>query len=365
MNSRKFNRRLLLYAVLYLVIPCLMNAYSIPNHKYILQQAWELLCEQYPDAAASRMAEYLGNNESARWSGFMIAGVKGEDLYPETAPLFSVDDVYGYTVGGVNMPAMAHFWNADPPGGGDDHEWQYLVGTYKNSYQKSKVYAYGESPGIHSMPIAVYIDGDRWDNIQIEYSSLIDLCNTGQYVPISGRKEYVQYHDWPLTEVRSLPANLRYKVPYEILGRLCHLIEDQTVPPHTHNDSHVELLGDGSAFEVYAGNNYGDVDWITALNQGGIFTEVAEMQNPIRFLVYMSNQVGDYFPSEPEDGGGSFFNGDDNYDAVYGSDYYESLETIMDELSTVQNSEVDPPVELWYCETCAASDQFGSFDLNK
>lgn len=95
---------------------------------------------------------------------------------------------------------------------------------------------------------------------------------------------------------------------YEILGRMCHLLQDQSVPAHVHNDSHA--CQNDMNCEYYE-NNVENYHLWTAEE---IFTSGQTFINPynswgdpLYYLMYLLNQVTDHYAS-------SRVNGDDNYD---------------------------------------------------
>lgn len=57
---------------------------------------------------------------------------------------------------------------------------------------------------------------------------------------------------------------LAKRICWEIVGRMCHLIEDSGIPAHAHNDLH--LFGD--YFETdYIPQVYSNYDWMNAFQQ--------------------------------------------------------------------------------------------------
>ena len=107
---------------------------------------------------------------------------------------------------------------------------------------------------------------------------------------------------------------------YEYLGHVAHLLADQSVPAHAHEDAHPE----GDIYE----------DWMTSANAQLTTSEMTQLISdgpvdipedtpfgPLYYLFYTMNQIGDYFPSDGEDG-------DSGWNAAYGDwigDVYANL----------------------------------------
>jgi hypothetical protein len=110
-----------------------------------------------------------------------------------------------------------------------------------------------------------------------------------------------------------------YVAAYEYLGHVAHLLADMTVPAHAHEDAHPS--------ESYE-KDY--MTWDTAqltpgevelMKQQGL-VQIQEGIDPLYYLFYTANQIGDYYPSdEDEDDEDEYFGDTDTrggwMDGVY------------------------------------------------
>jgi len=110
----------------------------------------------------------------------------------------------------------------------------------------------------------------------------------------------------------------RKRFVYEILGRMCHLIEDMCVPAHVHGDAHPPT--DKDYYEEDMDRNYYKWTWENALQQGGIIYPNLQ-DDPIRYFSYSANQISDIFRSNDYEGNIYLPNG--TYPII--SEYYNQL----------------------------------------
>lgn len=105
---------------------------------------------------------------------------------------------------------------------------------------------------------------------------------------------------------------------YERLGHAAHLVEDQTVPCHVHEDFHPSIPGDitgggDDCFEKWMASSEGYLNYgaASARAQGGLITfpenVKARMRNGdwqagLYYLMYTTNQYADYFASDDVNG---------------------------------------------------------------
>lgn len=294
-------------------------------HQYIVREAWKLLKTQYPVVENSDLASHIGNNEigDAPWeTALIVTGAYREDLE---------DPVYGYAgwnVFGLTDPilvTMTHFWNADL---GDNHMWNFLGSDWENNYQKSKAYLYADHR-IFIYKVSYAADyGQVILGRFIKYVNLFHLYNTGQYynngyIDLAGDVYY-----WESTELTTMEITTAQKYVYEILGRISHLLADTGTPAHAHNDPHPSPLGDADTYETDMGTLYENWTYLDALNAGGIFTNITQFNNALRFLLYTTNQIADHYPSDDR-------SGDNNFDASFNGDTYHELVDIMTNLGDV------------------------------
>ncbi len=118
------------------------------------------------------------------------------------------------------------------------------------------------------------------------------------------------------------------RAAWYFLGRACHLIADMTVPEHvTEENSHGAV---GAAYEGWIADDanydvYGDSE--SALKNGGTINPY-QADNPLRFLVYTAAQVGDSFPWASTMTG-TTYGGDGNRTAGGDSPHYDSYMNVL------------------------------------
>jgi hypothetical protein len=182
------------------------------------------------------------------------------------------DVIYGLTSPGIKL--LPHFWSADE---GIDDPVKFVF-DYPNAYQKSLA--------LFKQALQKYEEGD-------------------------------------------------YSHAFRLIGRVAHLIQDQCVPAHAHNDLHSGIpewipgahalgLGDDCLEDWFSESNeyiHWTADSITEgliefpeeikakLNQG-------HWQSGIYYLMYTTNQLADYFASDDYDGDSNDNEGWMNYSII-------------------------------------------------
>ena len=82
---------------------------------------------------------------------------------------------------------------------------------------------------------------------------------------------------------------------------MAHLIEDMTVPAHAHSDVHIRPLDGGDCYHNFIDDGaYTFYNWQTARTEGGYINPYDTGNDPVRYLMYSSNQLADHFPSGPD-----------------------------------------------------------------
>ena len=307
------------------------NSYQDKTHQYIVREAYKLLKQQLPVIEASDLNDHVGYDEEGNlpWeTGKIVTGAFRED---------KEDPIYSYC--GFNFPfdpgcvlvTMTHFWNADA---GDDFKWPIFGENFENAYQKARAYIYGD----HT--IRIYFGGDPVVAEVWSYDSLFNFYNTGNYYYHGYINTLGQFIETYPPQEEQMSLGLAHVYAYEILGRVCHLLADNGVPAHVHNDEHVEELGHGDTYEIFMEYPTYCTDWdyTDAYNAGGLLWDVLNYTKPLRYLFYTTNQYSDHYPSN----GGEFNSGDNNYNPQGPSgDYYYILDTIYNGLGNPPDF-VDP-----------------------
>ncbi len=329
-------------------------------HQWVTKEAWELVRLQF---GSQITGSYMDNNfgtygdpcPSINYQrGTIIAGTTRED---------DQDIVYHQTQFCEDMHSCTHFWNADD---GNGAEWEIFGCKFENSLHKFYSYINGKTPdNVYFLDLGLEPNFTLWypsyDNLSsrvyvtVTYGSLVDVLKDPSTIIV---KKYTFFngggHDCntPILDFFAqhivnpdgIPYDPQYlqsyfkKVGWEILGRMCHLLEDNSVPAHAHNDDHNPDWPnyDPDYYEyTYLGynGNYNLVDRNTALNEGGL-VGTRGLFNPLRTSMYVQNQIADRFPSNDEDG-------DLNW---YSQAGYDDYNYINSEITTIYNSLSNPYV---------------------
>lgn len=282
-------------------------------HQYICKEAYNFLENEFSEI--SEIKDYLGLNYFGSggddpWesSNSIVIGSWREDL----------EDIMWEYGGWFNgwTPSCVHFWKAD----NGDYFWTniFLSGEVPNAWIKARQ--------------LVFATNVNDDFLFYDHRPTIFLYNGYRYLPLGLYRRYrdicdfVEIKEQMIYGFRDLMGNkyslddddMRWiamstkKWPYNIVGRILHLLADMSVPAHVHNDVHPCELGDGDSYELWiSSNDEGDCnephttfraqnwDAATSREQGGILWEVFSMpeETAIRYLFYTMNQLADHYPS--------------------------------------------------------------------
>ncbi len=310
--------------------------YNESLHQLIVREAYKLI-ERHISGVYLEMKNHLGTNEHGSmpyWSPKIVSGAYNEDFQ---------DVVFGYNSnvlwGGFDpYVTLSHFWDAD---NGDDDP-TYIGGYYsnttpplglnfgsrQNTFVKAKKFLYGnwdEKIYFYNSPQATYEMYynnlfDAYSNHDIWVTAVLDI--TGRRWPVNPPQKITSYF------TQSAADGFRDHIVWSVLGRACHLLADMAVPAHVNIDLHNPGWPhyDDDQWEhniigttLHGRNNY------TAWQQGGIFNDIVNQQDPLRYLFYTTNQITDYYPSFDDNWYGEGF-GDRNYSSTHGTDFYTELD---------------------------------------
>lgn len=297
-------------------------------HRYIVSEAWKLLTHEKPELSNTIMDPWIGEVGNTTYLTSVIAGSHNEDqqdiIYMNCG--FNLN-FFGIDIVPCTKTTINHFWNADD---GDDERVTILNWNEENALQKAKHMWYGTHDHIIGVSFKAGGIADK-----IDHSGLPQLHNTGVVKWIGYWNSIGQYFSRNYNQTYS--TEYRRRVAYSILGRMCHLLADMSVPAHVHEDAHSPVSEDGTdSFEQWAKNNYSTYTWEDALEQGGTLFDVTEKNYPIRYLMYVVNQYADFFPSEGDWSG--MYLGDRNYSTTYikdgKTDNYPILDEVFSQLGT-------------------------------
>lgn len=306
-------------------------------HQYIVQEAYRFLEKEVGEIPV--MKDYIGLNNFGpgrhdnHWyeQAAISTGVWQEDLF---------DSIWEYHGIAGACISSTHFWNADK---GDDAQSEIFgCGNKPNAYQKALLYIFGSDKN-SNFTFTRDMDTHNWSptfggyyftNLtRFRYKNLCDFYQTGNlrfvnWTVLNGETNYENKDMQFSEETRKLFA-------FNILGRICHLLGDMSVPAHVKEDIHPCKLGDEDYYELYMGGNAtGDCnqhhqsfyaqnwDYQSIRMQGGLLYEVFDMQEEeaIRYLFYTLNQLTDHFKSDDEPANQNLPNGTN---LTISSRYYE------------------------------------------
>jgi hypothetical protein len=191
--------------------------------------------------AGQAKALWNGGQTETYWDDIR-AGVTHED---------ELDHVFGFSWTGDALVTITHFWDSDL---GDADGVTNIIGTFQNAYQKTQ--------SLWSLALGAYAKGDR----------------------------HLAYH---------------------YFGHIVHLMGDATIPTHVHDDMHGPDWYDDDAYEEWmsvAGDALnGPLNArvtpaeLAALQDAGPIA-VPNVSNKLRWLLYTTNQIADFFASDDYDG---------------------------------------------------------------
>jgi hypothetical protein len=275
--------------------------------------------------------DYFGEgNPNDPWNtnSPIIVGVWRED---------KEDIVFGYDRFHCGDATNSHFWVADK---GDNHQTHIsIICNAYNSWQKARIMLFNgnnfeltlKKSGsfdypIHLTSLATTLYTVNVSEFKIKYNSIFDLYNGNYKVePIISNTDQIilnlfsnysngfdnasNWVEW---------KNEGKSVALQILGRVAHLLGDQSVPTHAHGIIHPCDIGDGDYYELDMGSslthsvcntmpyNNGTcgctaATWNanTAIAQGGLLDGILCLndQDAMHYLFYSTNQLADFFPS--------------------------------------------------------------------
>lgn len=312
-----------------------LNAHSEWVHQYIVNEAYKYLERELSNASTyspindAELYDYFGEDyfygktPENHWSKYyhnnqtpnnsIMRGAWVEDNY---------DIVFGYNnkVDWIT-PSVSHFWDSDD---GDDTRYTIKYGikwfkNFHNNFTKAKRLVFGKDyydKFYIKYNIKRYLGKGYWatniDVSHISYYNLFDLIMQNKHF----LKEYVQenffssniklpVYQWEIPKNKS--------IPYNIIGRVCHLLLDNAVPAHTKVRFHPCILSDGDLYEMSMASIAADCDpspapdyypaklWnaTTAREQGGLLYEIFNLpdEEALHYLFYTTNQVAQQFAS--------------------------------------------------------------------
>lgn len=279
------------------------DSYAENVHMYICIQALQLLKDKFPDYNYTEFDTHIGtvNDCGDRpWqTSLATTGACRED---REDVVFDIRGPFGF------YASNSHFWNADNRTDGDNSLTTLNIlginSEYPNAYTKLQRYIDGQwykwnGSGYGQKTYIIYNTGDGTFYFYRYTRGLIDFYKTNRIwlectYNIEGR----------YTEIRrevTVSNSIKVKFVWEILGRMAHLVQDNTVPAHTHNDVHVREWDGGDCYHNHIDDGaYQEFTWQTAKDNGGFINPYTDFNDPVRYIMYTANQLADHYPSGPD-----------------------------------------------------------------
>lgn len=312
---------------LLMVISFVQNlfAHKQHTHQYLTIQAYKLLQRslmlQYP-AMSSHLGAFEGDIGTKPWQiGMITTGAWRED---EEDVIYGYRDVVNWDKGAISI---THFWDVDN-GNFTKNNFELTlggiyakIGPYENAYEKITKYAYPNKSweihydmqyGAHTFTQtngkSITLTTNR---IGLKYNTLVELYTTGK-VNITGWSRITG--EWVNCNYEVLLGpGYRDIFAWEILGRMCHLLQDMSVPAHAHRDAHGST-DDGiriDTYENFFGYSFGWDNYSVYSNVGQYINSYVS-SNPLHYLMFITAQMADHFGSNgPYEGDGNDIIGGD------------------------------------------------------
>lgn len=313
-------------------------AHSQEVHQYIVTQAYQLLVNQWGNIIPE-MNNHIGGigsefyGDYAWQKPFISTGAWREDIED---PIFNYDFV---VVPGVNIAlvSITHFWDADD---GDLNKNLFPIvlpfppypsvniGPYENAFDKLLRYSNGDwvlwfpdsiwcvnkINGHQLVIIPDIVTPPARFGIPLKYFSITEFYKYREMNLLADQDgEFLVFDLTTLQFITPGEApeiivtnNIRDRIAWEVLGRMCHLLADQSVPAHTHRDEH-GLLAD--SYENWMGGSGQPYLQWNSSNAGNYINPYTTDNDPLHYLIYTMQQQSDHFGSNGPDEIG---NGNDN-----------------------------------------------------
>jgi len=317
------------------------------KHKYVTYQGWELIRSIHPEVTYTPMHNAMKNPSNGNYGDYYSAEYDGTGPWEKGTILTGSyredkeDPVYCYC-GTLDCDlTRPHFWNADVGDvnrgySSDSYIWQ-------GANEKMKAYWTSNIPGYDGKGLSIgpIRKGDLDYSVSIRYNNLAQVYQDPWFVVVDYERPYTRCGEtgWggingsiPLVQYLTLWCGkteqeafiIIRKIVWEIVGRMCHLIQDMGVPAHVHDDPHPSLI-DADYYEydyLNVQGHYLDKTYADAITQGAFYNEepiinINNLQNPIRTITYLANQLSDRFPSDNGDADISFTQNSNTDDATF------------------------------------------------
>lgn len=304
-----------------------------PVHQYLVREGYALLVQTY-GTDIPQLSRFIGSadqsavGDSAWQQGYVTTGAWRED---------EEDVVYHYDVlPGLNyaLTSITHFWSADR-GDGADNMFRLRIeqpplppvstdiGPFPNAYAKLKAFAEGgwvlnyprlfvcrNTVNNHWLVITPLLS-EAGFGVPLSYNGLVDFYASARLTVRADKPNVCTVLDVTdlktielsdLTEIE-VADDVRNIVAWEVLGRMCHVLADMSVPAHAHLDEH-GLLAD--SYEEYVGGAGDPYRVWNAGNAGPAIVLNGPTDEVLHALMYTTQEQADHFGSNgPANGDGN------------------------------------------------------------
>ncbi len=333
--------------IVLLTLICInVYAHKQELHQHITREAFQLLKFSFPEgfSGLDDIEDFLGYDETTEdgycpsiGREFIVAGAWMEDVY-DIVYHYGCYDIPNYNdtppwVEGLlfgnnedNRKAhstITHFWNSDNGENAQtyltdtihlgelQHTWEFTIS--ENSLKKIRKYVSGDYIERRIYPDGIWFDAVD-PPVQIQYSDW-NLPGIVDTYHANGVQEIIGYltlwGDYVEADGYVSLSNSGKQRAYNRFGRMCHLLQDMSVPAHVHSTSHACRMGMHCDYfeenEMGYHNNYHTWTADEIFEDIGSFINPYIHEDPIYYLMYFMNQIADHYAD-------GIVNGDDNYD---------------------------------------------------
>ncbi len=321
------------------LFPAQIHAHQQHVHQYIVKEAYQLLRQTY-GYDFPRMTDHVGDltpfyaGDSAWQRPYLTTGAWREDVEDV---VFNYSSIWVPGIGNnYALTSITHFWDADD-GDLEGNRFTLLcpppplpsvyIQSYENAYDKLMRYALGDgNPGRHWViryP-RVFLARHATNNhvlivtplpalpfgVPVSYDTLTRFVHTRKLnfpTPSSPAYSIFDVNEGRTLNNSDVPQvvvsdDFVDSIVWEVLGRMCHLLGDMSIPAHTHRDEHglqadsyENWIASPTAYQVWNGQNSGPL----------IRPDTTDAA-PLHYLMYTMQQQCDHFGSNgPCDGDGN------------------------------------------------------------
>jgi hypothetical protein len=281
----------------------LPESYAENVHMYICIEGLKLLKMQFPQYDFSIFDTFIGTMNDVGTRPWQVPRITtGAYREDKEDPVFDIRGPFGF------YASNSHFWHADDRTLGDHSLTNLDLGgnhQYPNAYTKVTKYINGQWFSWNGSDYGGrrFIEYNGGNGFFYRYSyhlrGLIDLYRTNRIWQESYTNTLGE--TIPVRREVTIPVYLKNIIVWEVLGRINHLLADMSVPAHTHSDVHVREWDGGDCYHNYIDDGaYNLFNATTAWNAGGFINPYNNVTDPIRYLMYSTNQLADHYPSGPQ-----------------------------------------------------------------